>query len=78
VDPGGGRELSSKPLSELGGNASSSPASGGRDTHVLDCFLFHSAGVFYARKMAFSSNIRFTRTIDEKGHSFKIYLPRAK
>jgi hypothetical protein len=78
LDPGIGRELSSNLLSELGGNAWSSPAFGGSDYPVLDRFLAFSAGVFYVKEMAFSSNVRVYREIDVKGPSCKLYLPRAK
>jgi hypothetical protein len=78
LDPGVGRELSSNLLSELGGNASSSPAFGGRDSPVLNRFLAFPAGMFYVKEKALSSNVRLYMAIDVKGSSCKMYLPRAK
>jgi hypothetical protein len=44
-----GVELSSVLLSELGGDAWSSPACGGRGTEVLDCFLLFSSRVLFCK-----------------------------
>jgi hypothetical protein len=64
-----GRESSSSLLSGFGGNAWRSPATSGGDTRVLDCFFLLFSRVFFEIRVAFSSNSRFLRARDEKGHS---------
>jgi hypothetical protein len=70
-----GREFSSKLLLELSGNALSSPASGGGEAPVLDCFFILLAGVFSVKK-TLSSNLMFPRAIDNIGPFCNLYLPR--
>jgi hypothetical protein len=70
-----GREFSSKLPSKLGGNALSSPASGGGEAPVLDCFYISLVGVFSVKKKALSSNHRFSMAIDEIRPFCKLYLP---
>jgi hypothetical protein len=72
-----GREFSSKLILELGGNALSSPASGGGEAPILDCFVTFLVGVFSVKNKALSSNFRFHRAIDDIGLFCNLYLPRA-
>jgi hypothetical protein len=62
-----GRGFSSIQPSNFGGNAWRSPATGGRDTCVLDCFFPFLDMVFFAYMEALSSNSRFCRASLVKG-----------
>jgi hypothetical protein len=57
----------SKLPSDLGGDAWRSPAIGGGDTRVLDCFFIFLGRVFFVRLEALSSNIRFFVRVMHKG-----------
>jgi hypothetical protein len=70
-----GQDRSSLLRSELGGNAWSSPALGGRDAFRLDCFFHFLVRVFFVKLRASSSDVRFLRTRDVKGSFYKLYLP---
>jgi hypothetical protein len=71
-----GVELSSILLSGLGGDASSSPALGGRGNEGLDWFLSFYFRVISIKCEGSSSNIWFIRASDEKGPHCNLYLPR--
>jgi hypothetical protein len=72
-------------LSDLGGNASSSPAMGDRGAPVLDCIFYFLSRVLFMKCKGPSSNYRFPlskknyrffRTNDEKGIFCNMYLSR--
>jgi hypothetical protein len=75
LDLGAGEEHSSILRSELGGDAWSSPAVGGRDALGPDCFSHLLVRVFFVKWEAPSSNFRFLRARDVKGLFCKMYLP---
>jgi hypothetical protein len=70
-----GEEYSSLQLSELGGYAWSSPATGGRGT-VLDRVFLCNFRVLCVKCEALTLNSWFVRARDDKGPSCKLYLPR--
>jgi hypothetical protein len=75
LDPLAGVGLSSIQLSELGGDASSSPACGGRGTKALDCFSTFLARVLCVNCRVSSSNSWLFRARDDKGPCCNLYLP---
>jgi hypothetical protein len=62
-----GGEPTSNSLSDFGGDAWRSPAFGSGGTHVLDCFLFFTARVFFVIEKALSLNSWFFRASVLKG-----------
>lgn len=72
-----GGETASIPLSDLGASTTlRSPANGGGNALVPDCFLPFSVGVFSVKTVALSSNFRFFRARIVKGPLCKMYPPR--
>jgi hypothetical protein len=70
-----GNGRSSIMRSELGGDASSSPAVRGRDYLGPDCFFSILVRVVFVKWKALSSNFRFLWARDVKGLFCKMYLP---
>jgi hypothetical protein len=75
LDLGAGQERSSIMRSELGGDAWSSPAVGGRGSLGPDSFFYLFVRVVFVKWKAPSSNFRFLRARDVKWLFCKMYLP---
>jgi hypothetical protein len=67
-----GREPTSCLLLFLGGDAWRTPAFGGRDTQVLDCFVQIRCRVFFVKCKPLSSNTRFLERVLYKGLFVKL------
>jgi hypothetical protein len=70
-----GTGLSGIQLSELGGDALSLPACGGRGIQELDCFSSFLSRVLYVICRVSSSNSWLVRARDDKGLCCNLYLP---